>query len=67
MVKNIVNLSVIGLFVVRLLTFDWPSSTTDVLHLASTVLISIAAGVALSNLLYNRKENSSETKRDQAL
>ena len=58
MVKKIINAVVLALFAVRMLTLHWPSALADVLALASVVVISVAAGVALSNLLGERRDDN---------
>ena len=58
MVKKIINAVVLTLFAVRLLTLHWPSAPADILTLASVVVISVAAGVALSNLLGERRDDN---------
>lgn len=52
MVKKIINLVILALLVVRLVTIPWPSYAAGILTLASVVIISVAAGIAIANLLH---------------
>ena len=50
MVKNIIDFVILGLLLVRLITLQWPNDTVGTINIVSTVIISIAAGIALSSL-----------------
>lgn len=54
MVKKIIDCAILGLLLVRLVTLEWPSSVAGMIDIVSVVIISIAAGVAISNLLFRR-------------
>ncbi len=57
MVKRIVDYVILGLLLVRLLTLQWPSDLAGIISMISTVIISVAAGLAISNLLARKGDD----------
>ncbi len=53
-VKKIANILVLVLFVLRLVSLDWSGGATAVINQAATLIISIAAGMALLSLILTK-------------
>lgn len=56
MVKKITNITVILLLAVRLLALEWPNNLPQFLALLSVIILSIAGGIALANLLHGAEK-----------
>lgn len=56
MVKKAVNICILILFVVRLVTLQWPRDIASVLVLLSVIIISVAAGFAAANLMHKEED-----------
>lgn len=56
MVKKAVNICILILFVVRLVTLQWPLDIASILVLLSVIIISVAAGFAAANLMHKEEE-----------
>lgn len=50
MVKKIINISILLLFIVKVITYTWPDDTAGLINTISFVIISVAAGIASISL-----------------
>lgn len=53
-VKNITFAITATLFVIRLLTHEWPHSTMSVLHEVSLVLVCVIFGISLAKMFQKK-------------